>query len=177
VRLIPEELPILRRRLGVLVDRLPDGPDVVIAPALMNPDAPDFGQRALRKGGWWSLSLCHWTGQRITTSCRHGPCPRRAAVPFQSVSLDSKPVDLIEHPLQQGFRRGRGDPGPLQLEDFPCAGARHALISSLKAGDASPTLKSRQDCRCTQCAAGGVVGGEIDERSLHERSDRQVHRD
>jgi hypothetical protein len=44
VRLIPEELSIARRRLGVLVDRKHDRLNVVVASTFMHPDFPDFGQ-------------------------------------------------------------------------------------------------------------------------------------
>jgi hypothetical protein len=44
VRLIPEELAVARCCFRVLVDRHQDRSDMVIAPAFMHPDAPNFGQ-------------------------------------------------------------------------------------------------------------------------------------
>jgi hypothetical protein len=37
---------------------------------------------------------------------------------FELVSLGTKLVDLVQHPLQQRFRCGYGDARPLQLSDF-----------------------------------------------------------
>jgi hypothetical protein len=37
---------------------------------------------------------------------------------FELFSLRTQAVDLIEHPLEKGFRRGCGNPGPLKLEDL-----------------------------------------------------------
>jgi hypothetical protein len=37
---------------------------------------------------------------------------------FELFSLRTKAVDLVEHPLEKGFRRGCGNPGPLKLEDL-----------------------------------------------------------
>src|SRR3954449_8164932 len=37
---------------------------------------------------------------------------------LQAVALDAEPVDPVLHPLQQGFGRGGGNSGPLQLQDF-----------------------------------------------------------
>jgi NAD(P)-dependent dehydrogenase (short-subunit alcohol dehydrogenase family) len=61
---------------------------------------------------------------RYGSSCASPPLPaknfalRTRRLFFQPVAFDAEPVDPVEHPLQQGFRRGRGDAGPLQLQDF-----------------------------------------------------------
>jgi hypothetical protein len=38
---------------------------------------------------------------------------------LELVPIGTEPVDLIEHPRQQGFGRQRVYPGSLQLQDFP----------------------------------------------------------
>src|SRR4051812_36537222 len=37
---------------------------------------------------------------------------------LQPVAFDAEPVDPVLHPLQQGFGRGGGNSGALQLQDF-----------------------------------------------------------
>jgi hypothetical protein len=44
VRLIPEELAISRRSLGVLIDRHHDRLNMVVAPSFMHTDPSDFRQ-------------------------------------------------------------------------------------------------------------------------------------
>jgi len=44
--------------------------------------------------------------------------PLRRLFSLELIPLGAHPIDVGEHPLKQGFGRGRGYPSPLKLPDF-----------------------------------------------------------
>jgi hypothetical protein len=52
------------------------------------------------------------------TPAQHFPFVRTGLFFFQPVALRTKPVDIVQHPIQQRFGRRRGNAGSLQLSNL-----------------------------------------------------------
>jgi hypothetical protein len=104
IRPVQEEISVAERRFGVLINGHDDSLDVLVAPASRGAERRTSA-RALIRGG---LSSYHFRGSRISppTPAERFSFERTGLLLFQP--LCTKPIDLVQHPIQQRFgRRGR----------------------------------------------------------------------
>jgi hypothetical protein len=86
---------------------------------------------------------------------------RRRKIPLELVPFNAKRIDLIQHSLQEGFGRGRGYPGPLQLADFT------ALTPYLRphvldfVSDVIQSHSQPQSCPCSLNVLFGQAGAGL----------------
>ena len=117
-------LRITKSGFCVLIDGDDDGLDVLVAPALQGRVRPGPPPATLSTEGCLPF--------RRNSSARLPPAALGLwQFRLEAVSLRAKPINLVEHPLKEGFGGGGGYPGPLELEDFLCAGGLPARAHML----------------------------------------------
>jgi|SRR5450631_3443788 hypothetical protein len=76
--------------------------------------------KALIHAGWLALSSYHSRGLLISppTPSQHFPFVRPGLFLFQPVALRTKPIDVVQHPIQQRFGRRRWNACSLELPNL-----------------------------------------------------------